>query len=308
VAKVAARKGLIPAEADDLRSATPSRVLVEAVVAPGSPLVGRSINQAAFRTHYNAAVVALARQGSGMSDSLGDHVLHAGDVLLLESAPAFLEQFRHSSDFFLVGGVDHAAAREHGRAPVALGLLLMMVLSVALGLVDLLPAALLAAAAMIVTRCCSPIQARRAIDERLLLTIAGAVGIGSALAATGVAASVAESVVALSAGSPWLALVALYVVAVIATELVTNTAAAVLLWPLALGIADDLSVSVLPFALALMVAASASFITPLGYQTNLMVAGPGGYRFTDFIRAGLPVSLVVGTVAVVLIPMLFPFA
>jgi di/tricarboxylate transporter len=95
---------------------------------------------------------------------------------------------------------------------------------------------------------------------------------------------------------------------VIATELVTNTAAAVLLWPLALGIADDLSVSVLPFALALMVAASASFITPLGYQTNLMVAGPGGYRFTDFIRAGLPVSLVVGTVAVVLIPMLFPFA
>lgn len=309
VAEVASRKGLDLAHDHAFRSdhGTTRRVLVEAVIAHTSPLLGRTVNQAAFRTHYNAAVVAIARHGQRISGGIGDHQLQAGDIVLLETVPSFYEQFAHSSDFYLVGEPDHGQVRDHSRAPLAAIILIAMVVAAGTGLLPMLSAAVLAAAAMLLVGCCSMVQARQAVDVRLLVAIAAAFGVGASLQHTGAAAAVAEQVVSLAGGHPWWTLVAIYLTTVVVTELVTNNAAAVIVFPVALAAATALEVSMLPFALALMVAASASFITPVGYQTNLMVMAPGGYRYTDYLRSGIPVAIVVAVVALLVIPRAFPF-
>ncbi|TVR46163.1 MAG: SLC13 family permease [Planctomycetota bacterium] len=308
VAEVASRKGLSLAVDNHLRKdGTHHRALVEVVVAHHSPLVGCSINQAAFRTHYHAAVVAVARHGHRIEGGIGDHVLAAGDILLLEALPVFHEHFAHAPDFAMVSRPDVASVRNHARAPIALAILAAMVVLAATGILPILSAAILAAGVMLLTACCSPSQARIAIEGRLLLAIAAAFGLGAALGHTGAAAVMAGHLVSLAAADPWWTLVAIYVVTVLITELVTNNAAAIIMWPIVTGVAARLEVSVLPFAMAVMIAASASFLTPLGYQTNLMVSGPGGYRYTDFLRFGAPVALTVAVVTLGLIPWFFPF-
>lgn len=309
VAEVASRKGLDLAHDEDFRSdhGAARRVLVEAVIAHTSPLLGRTVNQAAFRTHYNAAVVAVARHGQRIGGGIGDHQLQAGDIVLLETVPSFYERFAYSSDFYLVGEPDHEQVRDHRRAPLAAAILIAMVVLAGTGILPMLSAALIAAAAMVVTGCCSMVQARQAVDVRLLVAIAAAFGLGASLQHTGAAESMATQVVALAGGHPWWTLVAIYVTTVVITELVTNNAAAVIVFPIAIAAAAALQVSMLPFAVAVMVAASASFITPVGYQANLMVMAPGGYRYGDYLRSGIPVAVVVAAVALIIIPQAFPF-
>ena len=183
----------------------------------------------------------------------------------------------------------------------------MVVLS-ASGLLSIMEAAFLAAGGMIVSRCITASRARRSVDLPVLVVIAASFALGNAMSETGAAATVAGALLGTGEGmSPWLGLILVYVLTAVFTEVITNNAAAVLMFPIALALSEQLGVSFLPFAVAVMFAASASFITPLGYQTNLMVYGPGRYQFTDYIRIGLPLSLLVGCIAVTLIPMVWAF-
>ena len=182
-----------------------------------------------------------------------------------------------------------------------------MVIAGATGLVDVLVAALAAAVLMLVTRCTTPASARTAIDWTVLVTIGASFGVGSALESTGAAHSIMATWLALAGDNPLVSLAAIYVLTVCATETITNNAAAVLIFPLAVEAAHGLGVDPTPFIIAIMVAASASFATPIGYQTNTMVYGVGGYRFLDFIRVGTPMTLMLGVVALLIIPRVWPF-
>ena len=170
-----------------------------------------------------------------------------------------------------------------------------------------LPAQDLREGMMILTRCVNAGSARRSVDWQVLIVIAASIGIGAALAKTGAASAIAEQLVGFASGNPLLALALIYLMTVLCTELITNNAAAVLMFPIALVTAQQMDVSIMPFVIAIMFAASCSFSTPIGYQTNLMVYGPGGYRFTDYLRFGLPITVILGIMALVIIPMVWGF-
>lgn len=283
------------------------RCFVEAVISRTNPLVGQTIREGRFRNRYGAVVIAVSRNGERVLGRLGDIEIFAGDTLLLEARRSFVDQQRNSSDFFLVSQLDGEGPPTSTRAPVSILILVMMILCVAIGWLSMLQGALVAAALMIVTRCCSEETARRSVDWALLLSIAAAFGLGAALQESGVAAFVAQSLLGHVGKSPHLALILVYVTTAVLTEFVTNNAAAVIVFPIALSTAQLLGVDPTPFLIAVMVGASASFATPLGYQTNLMVYGPGGYRFADFAKVGLPMNVLVGVVTCTLTPLFWPF-
>jgi di/tricarboxylate transporter len=303
-------RGLVPApdQLFKLAAPRPERRLIEVVVSDTCPVVGRTIRDGQFRSRYDAVVIAVARNGERLRGKIGDVVLRAGDTLLLESRPSFLTQQRNSRDFLLVSEVQGAALPRHDRAWVAGVILALMVLVVTMGIASMLEAALVAAGLMLITRCTTISSARARIDWSVLTVIGASLGIGQALSATGAAAQLAGGLIGLAGGSPWLSLTAVYVATSVITATVTNNAAAVLIFPIAQAAAQKLGVSFWPFIAVIMMAASASFATPIGYQTNLMVYGPGGYRFSDYARIGLPLNVVLGTITVMLAPLIWPFA
>ncbi|MEJ2666054.1 MAG: SLC13 family permease [Deinococcales bacterium] len=301
--------GLLPAPDQLFKLDGPraQRTLVEAVVSDSCPLIGRSIREGHFRSRYGAVVIAVARNNRRIEQKIGDIHLRPGDTLLLETQPDFAERQRNTRDFYLVSAVPDSAPPRFALAPVAGGVLLAMVLAVALGWLPLLTGALLAAALMVIARALPGAAVRRAIDWQVLIVIGCALGVGQAMTTSGLAGSVAHGLSTLAGASPLANLALLYLATALFTALLTNSAAAVLMFPVAASMAGSLHASVLPFAVTLMLAASASFATPVGYQTNLMVLGPGGYRFRDFVRIGLPVTLVTAVVALVVIPLVWPF-
>ncbi len=302
-------RGLIPATDQTFKLDAPraQRSLIEAVVSDRCPLVGKSIREGRFRSEYNAAVIAVARSGKRIAGRIGDIVLQPGDTLLLEAHREFVQQQRNSSHFFLVGGVENSAPTRHERAWLALAILAALVIIAGFEWLDMLATALLAATLMILARCCTGSEARQSIDWSVLLVIGASLGIGQTLETSGAAEAVAGRLINLVSGHPWLVLVTVYFVTMVFTELVTNNAAAVLVFPIALAAARSLGVSFMPFAIAIMIAASGGFATPIGYQTNLMVYGPGGYRFSDYVRLGVPLDLVFMVVTVLVTPLIYPF-
>jgi di/tricarboxylate transporter len=285
-----------------------ARRLCEAVVSATSPLVGKSIRAANFRAVYNAAVVAVHRGGTRLQGRVGDIVLRAGDTLLLQTTAHFAQAHRNNPDFYLVSPVEESRYVRHDRANLALLLLGVLVFLMATGIMPIIMAAFLIAGLMIVTKCISASIARQNVDWTVLLTIVGALGIAQALQQTGAASTIAHTVVeATQPLGPTGALVAVYLITMLFTELITNVAAAALVFPLAIAVASDFGVSPRPFAIAVAFAASASFVTPIGYQTNMMIYGPGGYRFVDYIRVGLPLSLLLCVAAAALIPFIWTF-
>jgi di/tricarboxylate transporter len=302
-------RGLEPAtdQVYKLDGARQDRCFVEAVLSNKCPLIGQSVREGRFRGHYNAVIVALSRNGERVERKIGDIVLQAGDTLLLETRPEFVLQQRNSRDFLVVSQLGDEHPLRHDRAPIALTVVLAMVALVALELVTMLEGALLAAGAMILTRCTAGRVARRAPDWQVLVVIATSFGIGAALEKTGAAALLAGSIIDLASGEPWLALALLFIAAALLTAMATNNVAAVLLFPVAMDAAQRLEVSATPFLVTLMIGASASFATPIGYQTNLMVFNIGGYRFADFLRIGIPLTLLVGVVTVGLVPLIWGF-
>ena len=277
------------------------RLLVEAVVSNTCPLVGRSIRDGRFRNRYKAVVIAVARNGERLRGKIGDIVLRPGDILLVEAGVGFLEGHRNNRDFFLVSPVPDSTPLRHERALLALAILVVMVLAAGLDLIGMFEAALAAAGLMVLTRCVSVAGVRQSIDWSVLLVIAAAFGIGGALQSTGLALHVATALMELAGDSPVQNLVMVYLVTVLFTAVINNNAAALLMFPIAQAVTTKLGVSIVPFALAIMMAASAEFSTPIGYQTNLMVYGPGGYRFSDYLRIGLPLNAVVAVVSLTMI-------
>jgi len=290
-----------------LESPRSERGFIEAVISRTSPIVGKTIRDGRFRNRYNAVVIGVARNGQRIRKRIGDIVVMPGDVLLLEALPNFVDQHRNSSDFYLVSQIEGASPPRHDRGWIALGITVAMVVLASTGVLSMLRAALGAAALMLITRCVSEETARRRIDWQLLIAIAAAFGLGNALTYTGAASGIAQSLLLYAGESPLTALAAIYGVAMVLSGLITNNATAVVVFPIAVATAKGLGVDPMPFIIALMVASSTSFATPLGYQTNLMVWGPGGYRFRDFVRFGLPLSLLLWAVSLWLIPRAWPF-
>lgn len=302
-------RGLTPAEGQVNRLEAPKRrrVLVEAVVSSSCPLLGQTIREGRFRSYYKAAVLAVARNGHRLQKKIGDIRLHAGDTLLLECRASFLDEQKHSRDFFLVSQLEDGTAPEYGKAVLASGVIALMVGAVTLGGLSILKAGLLAAAGMLVLRCCTLYSARKALDWPLFIAIAAAIGLAQAVDKTGLASGIARGVLSLTGSQPHINLAVLFVCTVITGAVVTNNAAAVIMFPVATAIAHSLDLAATPFIITLIIGASASFMTPIGYQTNLMIYGPGGYRFHDFIRLGLPLTILVGVMAVGLIPVIWPW-
>ena len=302
-------RGLRPAtdqvfKLDDPRS---ERVLVEAVVSPSCPLVGRTIREGRFRSTYGAVVIAVARDGERLEMKIGNIVLQPGDTLLVEAGPNFLDRQRSNRHFYLVSEVTGSTPPRHDKAWIACTVLAAMVLAAALELVPMVAAALVAACAVVALRCISSTEARRAIEWESLLLIAASFGLARAMEKTGLAEAVAHSMIAAAGDQPHLVLAALYVVTLLFTELMSNNAAAVLTFPIAWQTAADLGVNPMPFIMAMTVAASCGFATPMGYQTNLMIYGPGGYKFSDYMRFGGPLNLLVMAITIALAPLIWPF-
>jgi di/tricarboxylate transporter len=303
-------KGLKPAtnQVFKLESPHEDRCLTEAVISNRSPLVGKTVREGRFRAIYNAAIIAIARNGEKLPGKIGNIKLRAGDTLLMVSHRSFSEQQKNSKDFYLVSSLHDAHPIRHERAPIAIAILIGMVLMAAGGWLSMLEAAMLAAGLMIVSRCTTGRIARRAIDWQVLVVIAASFGIAHGLENSGAASTMALWFVSFAHDSCVAALSIIFITTALLSALATNNAAAVLMFPVALSVAEKLDVSFLPFAITLMVAASASFATPIGYQTNLMVFGAGGYHFKDYLVFGLPLTLFVGVLTVALVPLVWRFS
>lgn len=301
--------GLSPstAQVKRLEGHPADRCYAEAVVSRTSPLLARTVREVRFRDRYGAVVLGVARNGQKLRAPIIDVDFRPGDALFLEAPSKFVEERRNSGDFALISKLDGEGPATSAQAPVAALILLTMVVVVGFGVLTMLEAAALAAAAMLLTRCCSEETALHSIDWPLLLTIGAAFGLGEALETTGLANGVANQLLALAAGDPWVSLIIVYGTTALLTEFVTNNAAAIIVVPIALSTAERLGVNHVPFAAAVMVAASSSFATPIGYQTNLMVFGPGGYRFGDFLRLGIPLSLALWALTSTLAPLVYGF-
>jgi di/tricarboxylate transporter len=302
-------RGLLPAtdQVFKLEGPRQNRCFIEAVVSDSCPLVGKTVRDGRFRSRYGAVIIALVRNGERLGGKIGDRVLRAGDTLLLEARPLFLEQQRNSRDFFLVSEVGGYRPPNHDKAGIALAIVGGMVALAGLGWLSMLEAALVAAGLMLASGCTNGNVARNAPDWQVLVVIATSFGIGAALQKTGAAGLIAEGLIGLAGGQPWLSLALVFTVTALFTSVATNNVAAVLVFPIAVAAADAMQVSLLPFAVTIMVAASASFATPIGYQTNLMVYSAGGYKFGDFLRIGVPLTLVVGALTVGLVPVIWPW-
>ena len=313
--------GLLPT-ADDGYVSDPKfrrrRNLTEVVLSRTCPLIGSSIRDGAFRQHYNAAVVAVHRNGVRLTNKIGNIVLEPGDTLLLQTSNDFDKIYRNHRDFYLVSTVAGAAPRRSDRAFLAalLGLSLVGWLAITswlrnypslAGFSSTAVAALAIAGLTVVTRCISVSDARQAINLPLLLTIAGALGLAKALDESRAAEFIANGIITIVGEDPWALLIAMYVLTMIFTEMITNNAVAVTLLPIAVRVAEGAGYSPRPFIMAIALAASLSFLTPIGYQTNLMVMGPGGYRAPDYLRVGLPIAVAVAITALILIPNIWPF-
>ncbi len=302
--------GIVPSVHDDEPSLAKDRAerrLVEAALSPQSDVLGMTIRDARFRDRYGAVVLAVARGGERVSGNLGNIRLKPGDVLLLEARPAFVSRQRYNKDFLLINDLETETPR-HDRAWLSWAILVVLVGAAACGVLSMLNASLIGAALMMISGCCSVTQAQKSVDVPVILTIAASFALGAALEETGAAAWLAQNILQLSSGHPLLTMILVYIAVSVLTEVITNNAAAVLIIPVVLSMTSALGVAPEPFVIAVMMAASASFATPLGYQTNMMVFGPGGYRFTDFVKVGLPMNLFIGLVTVAVIAVLYDIA
>lgn len=295
-----------PSQAFDVRD--PKRTLAELVISARCPLVGDVVGEGTFRRHYNAAVIAVSRHGGRLPQKrLDDWVLRPGDIVLVETGADFMAQHRYSPDFYVATAHERTDPKTPKNAWLGFGVLLAMVGAAASGTVSMFYAVLAAVVALMLTRLLDRKTMKQGIEPGTLLTIAFSFGLGHAVESSGLARLIGETVTHLGQGNPWFALAVIYVLTSLLTEVVTNNAAAALMVPLALATAERLGVSHVPFAAALMVGASASFATPIGYTTNLMVYGAGGYRFTDFLRVGAAMNILVGVIAIALAPLIWPF-
>ncbi len=279
---------------------------VEVLITPGCRMVGRRMGEMRLRRRYGVYPLAVHRRNQNIGRQLDDLVVKVGDTLLLEGAPADIQRLAADMDMVDVSQPSARAFRR-GRAPIAIAALLGIVILAALGVAPILLLSVLAVAVVLVTRCIDADEAFSFVDGRLLALIFAMLAIGAALESSGAVSLIVEAIApAMNMLPPFLIVWAVYLLTSVLTELVSNNAVAVVVTPIAIGLASAMGFDPRPLVVAVMIAASASFATPIGYQTNMLVYGPGGYRFTDFMRVGIPLNLTVGLLASALIPMIWP--
>ncbi len=281
-------------------------LVVEAVIGPTSDMLDRTLDSLQLRRRYDVYPLAIHRRGASFGAAWRRTPLQVGDTILLEGAAEDLK--RLADDEGVVNVTEpRARAFRPGRAPIALGCLLIVILGAALEVMPIAGLALVAAAIVLVTRCVEPQEAFAAVDGRTLVLILAMLAVGVALEKTGLVSMIVDAASPALAGlSPIIALALVYAIGAILTELVTNNAVGIVLTPIVIALAQQMGWEPRAFVVAVMFAASASFMTPIGYQTNTLVYGPGAYRFTDYLRLGLPLNAIVGAVTVVMIAMLWP--
>jgi di/tricarboxylate transporter len=306
VVDLQAMRGLALAEHEHTGGLDSARhTFFEAVVGGVSPLVGRTLKEASFRGRYQAAVVAIHRAGHRVKAKLGEVRLQVGDTLMILADPGFQTRYRDRNDFLLVSRLGGSPPVATSKAWIVLAVAVAIVGGAALGLLPILHLSLLGALALVATGVLTTSEARQSVDLNVIVVIAAAFGLGAALANSGLAAMLAGGLVgALGGLGPTGVLLGLVVATIVLLSVITNNAAAVLMFPIALSAAHTLGLEARPFALAVAVAASASFLTPIAYQTNLMVYGPGGYRFSDYLRLGGVLTLLVVPTILVAVRML----
>jgi di/tricarboxylate transporter len=283
------------------------RALVEAMIAPGSRLVGQTLASLEFQWHYNATVLAMHRRGEVLREKLKDVTLSVGDILLMATPKAEVSALRANSNFVVLTQREEGAISRR-KVALSLGILAAAVGVAAIGWLPIVASAILGCIALIATRCISNDQAYQAVDWRVIMLLAGVLPLGIALQKSGIADAVAgASVDVVGAFGPLAVLAAIYQITAVLTEVMSNNAAAVLITPIAYSTAVSMDVSATPFLVAVMFAASTSFATPVGYQTNTMVYNAGGYKFVDFMKFGIPLNLLFWILAIVFIPRFFPF-
>ncbi len=280
--------------------------LFELMIAPESPLIGRTCRQIRLRESYDISVFALQRRGRHHQRDISELELRMGDILLVRGTMEALEELRSKDEFILLEGV-HDEVIERHKAPVALGTMLGVVILAAFGLFPISVLALGGAALLVMTRVLTARDAYRAIDWPVLVLIAGMIALGNAMGETGALRVAAEALYAVLGENVHVTLWVFYFMTAALSLLILNKPAAVLCAPLGIELATQLATSPKPFIMAVAFAASTAMATPMGYQTNLLVYGPGGYNYRDFVVFGMPLNIVVGIVACLLIPLIWPF-
>ena len=301
--------GLSPIDDQLSKMETPknSRALVEAILATNSAMVGKTVKRSLFRTRFGSVIVSVSRNGRQIKKDVAKIRLRAGDLLLIEAPEGFVRLHRHSRDFLLLSRLEGIMLPDTSKAATTLGILFVYLMLVLSGFLTLLSGSMLLVLALGITKCITLDQAQRSIDGRVLLAIGASISLGVAIQNTGLADLAVNGLMSVAGENFYLNLLMLYIATVLATELITNNAAAVLMFPLAQIMSSQLGASLLPFAIIIMFGASSSFMTPMGYQTNLMVQGAGGYTVQDFFKVGVGLSLIVGLMVILIVPLVWPF-
>lgn len=281
--------------------------LAEVIVPPRSHVVGRTLQVLDFRHRYAVTALALQRHGVPLRERIGNIALQPGDVLLVHGLPDALQSLHQGGDLALLGPID-LPARRPGKRKVAVAILALVVALPAIGLLPIVLTSLLGAIAMVLTGCLQPDEAYEGIDWGVIVLLGSLLPLGLAMQQTGTAEFLARAVLGFTRSiGPMGLLFTVYLLTSVLTELISNNATALVLTPIAAAAAQAAGLSPMPFVIAVMLAASNSFMTPIGYQTNTFIYGPGGFRFIDFLRVGGPLSLISLVVATLVIPWFFPF-
>ncbi|WP_224448031.1 SLC13 family permease [Haloprofundus salilacus] len=299
---------LVPVRVDEetLEAGGSGQNLVEVVVAPRSALVGESLSSLGFRQRYDATVLALRRGGELIRRRMDDVALQVGDTLLVQASTGSIERLDRNRDFIVAQEIERHDFRE-SKIPVAVGIVALVVAVAAIDFVPIVVSALAGALAMIATRCLKPSEIYEAVQWDVIFLLAGVIPLGIAMQETGADQLLADTVVASATALPMLGVLALfYVVTALLTNVISNNASVVLMVPVAVEAATQIGANPLSFVIAVTFAASTAFMTPVGYQTNLFVYGPGGYKFTDYVRVGAPLQLLFAVVTTLGITVFFP--
>lgn len=280
--------------------------LCEAVISPSSPLVGLTVKEADFRSRYHASIIAVHRSGEKIDQKIGQIVLQPGDTLLVDAPEDFTKRWRNSRDFFLVSGLEDSAPVDHHRAWIALAIFAFVVLGMSFFSKHAALFSLIGAALTVLTGCTSSREANRNIDLSVLILIAAALGVSKALDTSGAAEWIASRLTGWAAGIGDVAVLAVIVILTgVLTELLSNNACAAIMGTLAMATAKKTGMDPRPLLLAVAVTSSYGFATPLGYQTNLMVLGPGGYKFSDYLKVGIPLDIICWCLTILIVPMVW---
>ncbi|MBC8342068.1 MAG: SLC13 family permease [Proteobacteria bacterium] len=302
-------RGLVPIDDEDTPArGTHEHRLTEAVISRSSPLIGRTLKAASFRGQYDAAVIAVHRNGERVPGKLGQITLNAGDTLVFQASSDFAAKHANSPDFYLVSEVPESHVPRHDRAWLAIGVFALMVILAATNVIPISIGSFVAGGFLIAARCITGEMARKSIQMHVLVVIASGLGIAAAIEKTGAATAIANVLVSQSeAYGPVAILATVYLVTMLMSEMLHHNASAALMFPVAVAAAGQAGVDPRSFIIAVALGAQSAFASPVAYQTHLLVYGPGGYRFTDFVKVGIPLNLICATIAITVIPRIWPF-